>query len=105
MEDALNLKYGLAGVCVLLTLYILLQVVKFVYDLKEEKQSVSEKTTKENTDAIRDLTLKMASIQDLIAEFPKHKKDVKRFYIAIKSLAGDKWSAIRDEILEDDFTL
>lgn len=111
-EGMFDLKYGVAGICVMLTVLVLVQAAKFVLSVKAEKDKISQKSLEELIDAVDSLTIAMNILKVRIDEaekslglLPKFNTDVRRFYAAIKALAGDKWPAIRNEILEDDFTL
>lgn len=111
MEE-LYLKYGVGGVCVMLSLHLLFRVGEFVWRLKEQSQSVSEKAVHtltralaDNTHAMKNLDQRLELIEKTMAEFPKFKTDIRRFYAAIKHVAGDAWPLIRDEIMKDEFTL
>lgn len=98
----------LVGACVLLTFRLLVELGKFFWSLKKEKDQLSEKTTKElilavkqNTDEIKKLEDSMTGLKTAISEMPKFKLDLKRLFTATKIIAGDKWPEIRDEIMRD----
>jgi hypothetical protein len=112
MEDLFSSKYGIAGICVLLTIQILVKVGEFLWDVKKEKEALSDnsvqlltKAVEENTTATKHLDSRLGNLEKSVSELPKFKTDIRRFYAAIKEVAGDKWPAIRDEIMKDDFTL
>lgn len=112
MEKLFSLEYGIAGACVLLTLMIFLKVGEFLWHLKEVRENISEQTTKEliaavqqNTVATQLLEHRLLVMEEAISEVPKLKTDLRRFYSAIKEIAGDKWPAIRDEIVKDGFDI
>lgn len=118
MKEALNisLENGVAGVCVLLTILVLWKVFEFVWKMyterAKEKTVLSDETVKkltaaveESTKASQQLEARLKHLEQSAADFPKLKLDVRRFYAAIKEVAGDRWPAIRDEILKDEFTL
>lgn len=102
MEDLFSLKYGIAGVCILLTLQSLMKMAEFLWGLREKKDSVSEAAIKELTLAMEANTKEIHLLKTAVGELPKFKKDVRRFYTAIKTLAGDEWPDIRKELLEDE---
>lgn len=111
MEDALSLKYGVGGLCVLLTIMVLLKVAEFAWKTKEEREQLSEKTVRELTKAVQEntiatqfLELRMKTLEGTFSEVPKLRNDLRRFYGAIKSLAGDRWLEIREEIMKDEFS-
>lgn len=116
MEKLFSLEYGIGGVCVLLTLMVLLRVGEFVWKIVERKEKVSEKTIENLIRSVQDNTValqfldarfdqRLKNIEASIAELPKLKTDLRRFYAAMKEIAGDKWPAIREEITKDGFTL
>lgn len=112
MDKLFSLEYGIGGVCVLLTLMVLLRVGEFVWRIVERKEKLSEKTLEELVHAVRESTVAMKFIDERlkliesnVSEIPKLKTDLRRFYAAMKEVAGDKWPAIRDEIVKDGFTL
>jgi hypothetical protein len=112
MQHFFSLEYGVGGVCVLLTIMVLIKVGEFVWALREKKESLSEaavadltKAMQQNTVAVQFLEHRLQAIENSIVEVPKLKTDLRRFYCALKSLAGEKWGTIRDEIMRDDFTL
>lgn len=95
MEKLFTLEYGIGGVCVLLTIQVLVRVAEFVMKARAKKEEVSEKTVEELVQAVRDL-------KATVADLPKFKTDIRRFYAAIKHVSGDRWPAIRDEIMKDE---
>jgi hypothetical protein len=114
MKELLNvsLEHGVAGICVLLTIFILMKVGEFVWAILKEKRALSEDSVKKLTKAVEDNTIASRHLEDRLkaleqsaADLPKFKTDVRRFYAAIKEVAGDRWPQIRDEILKDEFTL
>ncbi len=111
MEKFLSSEYGLVGICIFLTIHILLKVGEFVWAIKEKKESVTEATTRDlikavqaNTVATQHLENRMEHLEKSAADLPKFKLDMRRFYAAIKEVAGDRWPMIREEIMKDDFT-
>lgn len=112
MEKVLSLQYGIGGVCVLLTLMVLLKVGEFLWKLREKKDVLSESAihdltaaVESSTRAMQHLDSRLQHIEKTIAEIPKFKTDIRRFYAAIKEVAGPAWPQIRDEIMKDEFTL
>jgi Tfp pilus assembly protein PilO len=95
IENAFKLEYGVAGVCVLLTIMVVFQAFKFVWALREKKDNLSEKTIKE-------LVIAVQKLEQTVADLPKFRTDIRRFYAAIKHVSGDRWPTIRDEIMKDD---
>lgn len=111
MEGALSLKYGIGGLCVLFTLSVLLRVSEFLWKLREKKESISETAiqdltvaVRQNTAATQHLDRRLEKLEGMASDMPKFKTDIRRFYAAIKEVAGEKWPKIRDEIMKDEFT-
>lgn len=111
MEKLFSLEYGVGGMCVLLTLMVLLKVAEFLWNLREKKESMSEAAIKNltqaveaNTKATQHLDGRLQFLEKSLSELPKFKTDIRRFYAAIKEVAGDKWPRIRDEIMKDEFS-
>jgi len=88
MEKFFGTEYGLVGVCVVLTLHLLWRVALFVYEFKKKVDDTDKNETHE-----------------LVVEVKKMRRDLRRFYSAIRILAGDEWPKIRQEIMQDDFAL
>ncbi len=112
MDKFFSLEYGVGGICVLITIQILVKAGEILWNVKKEKDAISKSEVQKLTGAVVDLTAatthldcRLEKIEISVSEFPKFKTDQRRFYAAIKELAGDKWPQIRDEILKDDFTL
>jgi len=112
MAKLFSLEYGIGGICVLLTLMVLIRVGEFVWKLQQKKEQLSEKTVGDLTRAVQENTVetktlgqRIVHLEGALGEVTKLKTDVRRFYSAIKELAGDRWPAIRDEITKDGFTI
>lgn len=112
MEHLFTLEYGIGGACVLLTLTILMKVGEFLWKLKEQKDHLSEATmqsliraVQENTGAMQLLEHRLRTLEANMSEVPKLKTDLRRFYAAVKEIAGERWPAIRDEIVKDGFDI
>jgi hypothetical protein len=110
MEDLFSLKYGIGGICVLLTLMVLVRVAEFVYSLHEKRESLSEnaiteltKAVQENTFAVKMLDARIATVETSMSELPKLKNDLRRSFCAVKEIAGDDWPRIRDVIMKDGY--
>lgn len=110
MEKLFSLEYGIGGVCVLLTIMVLIKVGEFVWAIREKKEILSDnvltelnKTVQSNTIALQMLELRLRNIETTIADIPKLRNDLRRFYSAIKEMAGEKWPKVRDEIMKDGF--
>lgn len=111
MEGILSLKYGIGGLCVLFTLSVFVRVGEFLWKIREKKETISESAIKDlthavqqNTAATQHLDRRLEKLEGMASDMPKFKTDMRRFYVAIKEVAGDKWPRIRDEIMKDEFT-
>lgn len=100
----------LAAIVVILCCHLLVQVGKTLWSGTKEKEReaaelMSELTSAlhENTMAVSGLDSRLKEVEKDLSEVTKLKKDLYRFYSAIKYLAGDDWGHIRDEILKDEF--
>lgn len=105
MEGAFDLKYGVAGLCILITIYILVRVGEFVWGLKEKKETATEATIQKLIATIEHLDKRIGSMEAGFAEVAKLKKDLTRCFAALRLGMGDKWNDIRKQIIEDDFPL
>lgn len=111
MEDVFSLKYGIAGICVLLTIMTLFRVAEFLWRLKEKREMSSDiaivdltKAVQECTYTLKTLDMRLLAIETANSEFPKLRNDLRRIYGAMKEIAGDRWPSIRDEIMKDGFS-
>lgn len=98
----------LVAVCVLLSFQVLAGVVKFLWGLKEKKDQLSEQSVQklalsmeQNTEAVGHLEGRLKSLESSLAEIPKIKIDLRRYYLALKMIAGEDWPAVREEITKD----
>jgi len=102
--DASSLPTLVATGCVLVAMHLLMRVGEFLWRFKERKDQLTEKTIQSLARAVESNTLALAKIDaDLKSlNLGKLKTDLRRAFHAVKLLAGDKWSPIRKEIMEDD---
>lgn len=103
MNDILALKYGVAGVCVMFTILILVEVAKFYVRHRQQRESTLEDTIKALTKATVSLENRLGAIEKSTSDVPKLREDLRKFYSAIKTIAGDKWPQIRDDLKENPF--
>lgn len=110
--EFLKPEYGLAGICILLTISILVKVGEFLWKLREKKESASDEAVKslilavnKNTFAIEHLEGKFQGLEKTLSEFPKIKVDLRRYFQAMKLVSGDQWPEIRKQIMEDEIIL
>lgn len=109
LVSALSASGGMAGLlaslCVLLAFNVLVKVGAFVWQIKRDKDRLTEEgvkalaeivavntaTTEKNTQALAQLMLKL----------PKVELDLKRAFAALRVISGSKWPDIRREIMEE----
>lgn len=103
MEKLLDssLGYGVGGICVLLTLNILVKVAQFLIEHQKRKAQVTEATVRELVEAVKKLEFRMIELNVSFDQMTKLKTDMVRSFTALKNLAGDRWPAIREEIMKD----
>ncbi len=105
MEKLFSPEYGVAGICVLLTINILVKLGEFLWSLKQKKESASDATIEKLIQTVKENTYAIEHLEKSVSELPKMKTDLRRFFAAVKAISGDKWSQIKKEILEDDLIL
>lgn len=109
---AIDKEHGMSGllasIAVILALHLVVRVGKFLWDMKVEKEKLSERTVKDlvstvedNTKTVEQLSHELRKVEAALADIPKIKLDLRRLYSAIKIVAGDDWPAIRAEITQD----
>lgn len=109
---AIDKENGMAGllasIAVILALHLVVRVGKLLWDMKTEKEKLSEKTVKDlvdsvehNTKTVEQLSHELRKVEAALADIPKLKLDLRRLYAAIKIIAGEDWPAIRTEITQD----
>lgn len=99
---------ALVAACLLLSFNLLFGLVKFLWGMKEKNDRLSKKgienlasAMERNTKAIEHLDTRIKSFEQTMAEFPKFKLDMRRLYLAVKAVAGDKWPKIREDMMRD----
>jgi len=101
VTKALSLEYGVGGICVLLTLNVLVKVAQVFLEQHNKKTRVTERTIKELVEAVKKLEFRMVELNVSFDQLSKLKLDVLRSFTALKSLAGDRWPSIREDIMKD----
>jgi hypothetical protein len=98
----------LASLCVITTLQLLTRVGEFLWKMKEKKDQLSEagvqkltNTVDANTKAIEKLETTFSTLAETLSKVPKHDVDLKRLFSAVKIVAGDRWTKIRKEIMDE----
>lgn len=104
-EGVFNLKYGVAGVCVMLCLLFLLKVLEIWMRAKDRKEELADKSLQDLTFAARDLTAQIKCVNDKMvlmeSTIKKFDLDLRRLYAALKLIAGDNWTDISEKIRKD----
>ena len=98
----------LASVCVLLACQLLFRAGEFLWKMKKEKDKLSEESVqklaeamKQNSVELFQLRSQMKSLEMTFAEFPKFTLDIRRLFFAVKTMAGEQWPQIRDDMMKD----
>ncbi len=76
--------------------------------MMKKKSELSDQTViqltdalKNNTSAVEKLEYEFDRVKQELAQLPRFKSDIRRAYLALRILSGDKWSKIREEIMND----
>jgi hypothetical protein len=113
MEPITEIPHALSNpviaVAVLLALNIVVKCGDILWKIKERKDAVTEhgiealsKAVDNNTEASKQLATRLQMVEAQLSGFNKLKLDMRRLYIAVKRIAGDKWGDIRKEIMEEE---
>lgn len=111
METILETK-SIPAILILIAVFMCANFIKGVLELvlkiRAQKDSASEASIKELTQAVNNnsvvtahLDRRLGDVEKTYSELPKLKVDMRKFYSAIKVLSGERWSKIRKEIEED----
>lgn len=99
------MKYGVAGICVLLCLHFLLKVFEIFTKQKAQKEQVSEETLRTTAIRCRNLSRQVKALNAELAKndvtLKKFNIDLRRAYAAMKLLAGEQWTEISEKIRKD----
>lgn len=108
MPETLDLAHGASGlltsICAILLVFLLLKVAEFLLKFREKKDSTTDIAIHELTAGLSRNTQEIHKLNVFFSEYPKMKLDVRRLYLAIKIVSGDKWPAIRKEIMDEDIS-
>lgn len=77
MTNLVAEKYGIGGICVLLTLMVLLKVGELLWSIQTKREQRS------------------------YAKLCKLENDLKRAFAVLKALAGDRWNELREDFTKD----
>ncbi len=115
MEGFLDSQHGVAvllsSLVIILCLNFIVRVGEFLFKLLKKKDESNDKnmaefikTLSNNTHALNHLSSRTDSLEKVLKEVVKYKRDIRKLFTAIKAIAGDEWSEIRKSIIEDDFS-
>jgi uncharacterized membrane protein affecting hemolysin expression len=100
---------GLSAIVVVLCLHLVVKIGQFLWAFKEKKDAVTESGIEELSKAVRECTSTIAALESRIRDIEsvsnsidKLRVDVRRAYLAIRLMAGDKWGDIRKIIMEEE---
>lgn len=98
----------LISIVVFLCASFIRSIVEFLWKIQKKKESASESAIKEltdvvkkNTQATEHLDQRLCDVEGTFSELPKLKQDMRKFYLAVKLLSGDKWAQIRKDIEDE----
>ena len=119
-EKFIDTNHGLtvllAGLIIAISLFSFIELLKFFREMRKEKDQVTEATMLNLKNSIENLTTQIAtnisathlleermrSLEEQLKEFDKSKVDVRRFFAAVKAVAGEDWPMVRQAILDDE---
>jgi hypothetical protein len=103
--DFFSLKYGVAGVCVILCLLFLLKLVEIFFAMTAKRSEISDKALSANTLAVQEMSFLLKSLEQRLAfaeaALKKLDLDTRRFFAALKLTAGESWPEISERIQKD----
>lgn len=103
--DFFDLKYGVAGICILLCLHFLLKLIEIWLKTKEQKEALSDKSLQSIALETHDLAKEMKNLNNRLVQteslFQKFNLDLRQLYAALKLMAKDDWADISDQIRKD----
>jgi hypothetical protein len=98
----------LAAICVLTSLNLLARLGGFLWNLKANREKLSDETIQKLTDAVafntsstERNTLQIVQLEKTLAEIPKLKSGLRRAFSAIKKIAGKEWPNVQKEIQDE----
>ena len=99
----------LAGIIIILALQLIAKLGEFAWGFVKKKSELSEQSINRlsssleaNTKAVEKLEYRIVEAEQTISEIPKLKQDLRRLFTAVKRIAGDEWTDIRKDILDDE---
>jgi hypothetical protein len=109
LADIKSIPALLIAICLILAVNLVKGIAEFLWKLKEQKDSASEATirdlteaVKKNTAATEHLDQRLSELEHVLTSLPKLQEDLRRYYLGLKILAGERWPEIRDEIKQEE---
>ncbi len=85
MENLLANITSIQSLVVVVGLHLVFQMAKFIFSLLKKDKKATDET-----------------VNKLTVEVSKLRNDLKRFYSAVKLIAGDRWDEVSEKIQKDD---
>lgn len=108
LDNNAGLPTLLASLCVIMTLHLLIKVGEFVWEILKKKSEVSEKSIERltmalnnSTRTIEGLEKDIREVQRELSKMNKLQLDIRRLYVAMKIVAGERWARVRKEMMDD----
>lgn len=91
----------LASIVVVLALRLIFIVIEFIWNAFKKKAEVSEQTLKQLAESLQRLETELKVTRADLGDVHKLKLDLRRYFLAVKTIAGEKWPEIRKSIEEE----
>jgi len=113
MENLVDTQHGtgvlLVGLMVIMCLHFFSFWGKFLFELLRKKEEKKDREITEvslaltqNTNAVREFRIQLGILEREIADVQKFKINLDRCFGVVKKVAGDRWSAIIKEVLDEE---
>lgn len=106
MEHLLDSQQSLsnlfAGLIIMVCLHFLLKIGELLFNVYKTRTAVTEKTLQTNSTALTKLESRLERMETNLDDVLKMRKDFNRIFSGIRALAGDRWPAIRKEIMQNE---
>ncbi len=109
MEELIKTSSPVIALVVLVALHLVVRVGQFLWTFKEKKDAITESGIEELSKAVRACTAtieklecRIKSVEVMITDVNKIKVDLRRAYVAIRLITGDRWTQIRKIIMEEE---
>lgn len=91
-----------AGLIIALCLHFLLKICDLFFTAYKTRNAVTEKSLQENSVILIKLETRFKTLEHELSDVLKMRKDFNRIFRGIRALSGDRWPAIRKEIMQDE---